>query len=63
MHLVEAEFDARCARGEVAATLTEEAEDLADWLKRAHPSAPPLTPKTIKNNLRAAFRQYKEARN
>jgi hypothetical protein len=63
MHLVEAAFDARCARGEVAASLTEEAESLADWLKRAHPSAPPLTPKTIQNNLRAAFRQYKEARN
>jgi hypothetical protein len=63
MHLVQAEFDARCARGEVAASLTAEAQDLLNWLRRAHPSAPPLTPKTIQNNLRAAFRQYKEARN
>jgi hypothetical protein len=63
MHLVQAEFDARCARGEVAASLTKEAEDLAEWLKRAHPSAPPVTPKTIQNNLRGAFRQYKDARN
>jgi hypothetical protein len=63
MHLVEAEFDARCPRGEVAASLAEEAQYLADWLKSAHPSAPSLTAKTIKNNLRAAYRQHKEARN
>ncbi len=63
MHLVEAEFDARCARSEVAASLAKEAEYLTDWLKRAHPSAPTLTAKTIKNNLRAAFRQRNEARN
>jgi hypothetical protein len=63
MHLVEAEFDARCARSEVAASLADEAEHLADWLKSAHPSAPPLTAKTIKNNLRVAYRQHKETRN
>ncbi len=63
MHLVEAEFDARCVRSEVAASLAEEARYLADWLRSAHPSAPPLTDKTIKNNLRVAYRQRKVARN
>ena len=63
MHLVETEFDARCARSEVASSLAEEARYLADWLRSAHPNAPPLTDKTIKNNLRAAYRQRNEARN
>ena len=63
MHLVEAKFDARCARSEVASSLAEEARYLADWLRSAHPNAPPLTDKTIKNNLRAAYRQHNEARN
>ena len=62
MHLVQAEFTARCARSEVAASLAEEAQYLAEWLKSAHPSAPGLKVKSIKNNLRAAYRQHKEAR-
>jgi hypothetical protein len=63
MHLVKAEFDARCARSELAASLAQEARYLADWLRSAHPSAPPLTDKTIKNKLRVAYRQHKVARN
>jgi hypothetical protein len=63
IHLVEAEFEARCARNEVKASLAEEAEALAVWLRDEHPNAPRLTAKTIKNNLRAAYRQHKEARN
>jgi hypothetical protein len=35
MHLVEVEFDARCARNEVAATLADEARYLASWLRSA----------------------------
>ena len=63
IHLVEAEFEARCAHNEVKASLAEEAEALAAWLRDEHPNAPRLTAKTIKNNLRAAYRQHKEARN
>jgi hypothetical protein len=63
MHLVQAEFKARCDRNEVAASLAEEAQHLADWLRSAHPGAPALKVKSIKNNLRAAYRQHKETRN
>ena len=63
MHLVEAEFEARCARSDVASSLGEEARYLVDWLRSAHPNAPQLTDKTIKNNLRAAYRRHNETRN
>jgi hypothetical protein len=63
IHLVEAEFDARCARNEVRPSLAEEAEVLAAWLRNQHPDSPHLTAKTIKNKLRAVSRQHKEAQN
>jgi hypothetical protein len=64
MHLVEAEFRARCDRGEAKPTIGDEAEILAEWLRRTHPNAPPLTPKTVKNQLRAAHREWRDkARN
>ena len=63
MHLVEAEFSARCERNVVAASLTAEADLLVAWLKNEHPSVPPLTAKTIKNKLRAAYRNFSETRN
>jgi hypothetical protein len=62
-HLVEAEFVARSARNEVKASLAEEAQVLAAWLRSEHPSSPRLTAKTIKNKLRAVYRQHKEAQN
>jgi hypothetical protein len=62
MHLIEAEFEARCKRDEVAASLAEESRHLANWLKSNHPSAPPVTPKTIQNRLRETYRQHKAAR-
>jgi hypothetical protein len=63
IHLVEAEFVARCDRKEVKASLAEEAEVLAAWLRNEHPNSPRLTAKTIKNNLRGLYRQHKEVRN
>ena len=54
---------ARCARNEVEASLAEEAEVLAAWLRNKHPNSPRLTAKTIKNKLRAAYRQHQDARN
>ena len=62
-HLVEAEFAARCTRNEVEASLAEEAEVLAAWLRNKHPYSPRLAPKTIKNRLRVAYRQHQGARN
>lgn len=63
MHLIEAEFEARCKREEVAASLAEESRNLANWLRSEHPSAPRLTEKTIQNRLRETYRQHKRARN
>ena len=63
MYLVEAEFEARCKRGEVADTLRTESEYLASWLRTSHPGVPPLTPKTIQNRLREKYRQIKKPRN
>jgi hypothetical protein len=63
IHLVEAEFVARCRHNEVEASLSEEADVLAAWLKTKHPNSPRLTPKTIKNRLRAAYHRHQGARN
>jgi hypothetical protein len=63
MHLVEAEFAGRCERAEVAETVTRESEQVASWLNDAHPEAPPLTAKKIKNKLAAPYRGYQRARN
>ncbi|MBZ6077573.1 hypothetical protein [Microvirga puerhi] len=58
MHLVEAEFQARCDRGEVEGSLTIEAKALSQWLRDTYPQSPPLTPKTIMNKLRDTYRQF-----
>ena len=63
MYLVEAEFEARCARGEVKASVGLEAEALSAWRKAAHPHSPKLSAKTIKNKIAQRFREYEAARN
>lgn len=62
MHHVQAEFERRCADGQVDGSLMVEAEALAAWLKSAHPNGPPLTSKTVSNSIRSAFRAYWVAR-
>ena len=59
-HLIEQEFQRRRDAGEVCSTLTAEACALLEWLKGEHPSAPPPTIKTIKNNLRDQYREYEQ---
>src|SRR5262249_16390264 len=56
MNLIRLEFEARHDRGECAATITQEAKTLADWLAKAHPGATPVKAKTIKNQLASDFR-------
>ncbi len=63
MYLVEAEFKARCVRGEVAPSMTKESQFLAAWLRKTHPEKPPLQPKSIRNKLASTFREQKSARN
>ncbi|AOG04380.1 hypothetical protein [Bosea sp. RAC05] len=58
MHLVEAEFRRRCALATVEVSMAKESVYLAAWLRSAHPTAPPLTPKTIQNRLLSAFRAH-----
>ena len=59
MHLVQAEFRARCERAEVNPSVTREAELLARWLGETHPKAPRVTAKTIENNIRAEHRRQR----
>jgi hypothetical protein len=59
MQLVAAEHSARWDRGEALESMGAEAEVLARWLKEAHPKAPRLKPKTIRNNLGAEHRRRK----
>jgi hypothetical protein len=56
MQLVKQEFEARYERGDVSATISLEADALAEWLLKSHPGAPSLKPKTIKNQLAQLFR-------
>jgi hypothetical protein len=56
MHLVEAEYRTRWDRGEAKTSIGAEAEWLAEWLRKRHPDAPQLTPKTIANRLRHEHR-------
>jgi hypothetical protein len=61
MQLVAAEHRARWDRGEALERIGAEAQALAQWLREAHPSAPQLTAKTIRNNLSAEHRQRTSA--
>ena len=59
-HLIEQELRRRADAGEACSTLPEEAGALLEWLKDEHPSAPPPTVKTIKNNIRGLYRRYEQ---
>ena len=56
MHLIQQEFSARHERGQSATSITQEADELAKWLRKVHPKAAAVTAKTIKNRLSAEFR-------
>lgn len=56
MQLVRQEFEKRREEGTMCITITEESRFLAQWLSANHKGHPPLTAKTIRNNLGAAFR-------
>ncbi len=59
MHLVEAEFERRCATETLAPTLKEQARLLEEWFRRQYPETQPVTAKTIENRLRDPFRRAK----
>lgn len=62
MHLVEEEFEARCARGEVEESVSREADVLCKWRLVEHPNSPNLTAKTIRGKIATRFRAYHAAR-
>jgi hypothetical protein len=55
MHLVIEEFKRRAAAAPLSGTLAENAEALSNWVRQAHPTVPPPSPKTIKNKIRHDF--------
>jgi hypothetical protein len=57
MPLVEQELRSRLDQNITESTLTDEAIYLFDWLKKNHPGAPPLKPKTIRNRMASMYRQ------
>jgi hypothetical protein len=57
MHLVDAEFERRVKAGIVAPSLNKEAETLAAWLKKNHPTMPAAKASSIRNYLREIYRK------
>lgn len=59
MQLIRAEFKSRHLSGLTAPSITKEAEVLSKWLSKAHPGAPQVKPKTIKNGLAEDYRKLR----
>ena len=55
-HLVEAEAKRRIAAGDVPKSLPDFADSLLGWLSEKHPTAAPMTKKTIENRIRSLWR-------
>jgi hypothetical protein len=53
MHLIDQELRRLAKKGKLADTRNEQAQDLLDWLKSAHPNLSHPTKKTIANHLSA----------
>ena len=63
-HLVEAEYQRRIAADKDCGSIGEQGKALSDWLKSAHASMAPLTPRSAENAIRPAFNKRKSgARN
>jgi hypothetical protein len=58
-HLIEDEFRRRATAGELADSLTVEADVLLEWLRSAHPHYPRPTTRTIENYIRDEYRRQK----
>ncbi|MER9142038.1 hypothetical protein NKH92_05020 [Mesorhizobium sp. M0871] len=61
MHLIQAEFGERAARGEVESTLKVQAQLLAEWLVKNYRENPPAGRKAIENRIRAAYNKARRA--
>jgi hypothetical protein len=61
MYLIHPEHERRMAAGEAYVSLAAEAEYLAGWFRKTHPSKPTPKPRTIENQIRDAHRQHRGA--
>jgi hypothetical protein len=61
MHVVRAEFDRRRTAGECEPLLRQEAAALERWFHQHYPDAGPLTSKTIENNIRSDYGDWKHS--
>jgi hypothetical protein len=62
MHLIQNEFERRCASGTTASGTAEAAKELLDWFRQTYPAKPPPTEKTIKNRLPEWRRESDQSR-
>ena len=56
-HVIEAEFDQRAEAGAVETNLSKQADALAAWYAATYPGYQPYRPATIRNRLRAKYRE------
>lgn len=63
MHLVRLEFERRAKTGKILDKKSDEAKYLESWLKERYPMQPPITAKTIANNLTEIFQKARGKRN
>jgi hypothetical protein len=61
-HLIDDEFDRRVGAGTALPSLADEAKALFDWFRQRHPTLARPTTKTIKENIRAPYREWKASR-
>jgi len=56
-HLILGELQRRASKGELEATLRDQAEVLVAWMAKAYPAHPQPTSKTIENAIRSRYRE------
>jgi hypothetical protein len=61
-HLIDDEFSRRVGAGTALSSLADEAKALFDWFRQQHPTLARPTTKTIKENIRARYREWKAGR-
>lgn len=54
-HLIAGEAYRRIMAGAAPATLSEFAQELLDWLRKAYPEASPITLKMVENDIRETW--------
>ena len=60
-YLAEQEMQRRAKRGIICSGVAAEMRELCVWLKREHPQAPPLQPKSLENSLREEYRKLRRS--